>query len=365
MEDLPADEKILYIGGFFSTESSSPDIGDMNYMVDYSDYDIVQSWDWSEPLYWTCAQLCRPMPDKTYYMRGYVLTDKGEYYSNTVEIRPSVTAPVKDNPDAYEIPVIFHFFPDDAGNYIVREWLVGEQIDFANHVYSNAFNIPGQFDTGVRFVLATHAPDGTPLSAPGIVYETSPLHLGENGVMDGKYIWDMEQVLNVWVMPFDDTNPIGGYSFSPMFDEDKLLEGGNIYRPQVYTGIFMNATYFAQSSASCTFAHEAGHFLGLEHVFIQDYCDDTRYYDRDAYLADDNGESNGFYRVDGNTGEIYLSDNVMDYDYSFMTGFTAEQIGRIQYTLQYAYCIPGEAGYEETVELSSVNTRRAGGNPVR
>ena len=89
-------------------------------------------------------------------------TNKAEYYSNTVEIRSSLTAPVAENPDAYEIPVVFHLFPDAEGNYPVKDWMVQEQLDYANYVYSNYFNLPGQTETGVRFVAATTEPDGTP-----------------------------------------------------------------------------------------------------------------------------------------------------------------------------------------------------------
>ena len=50
-----------------------------------------------------------------------------------------------------------------------------------------------------------------------------------------------------------------------------------------------------------TFAHEAGHFLGLAHVFGQggDYCEDTPWYDRNAYMQELNGYTN-FKRTDAN-----------------------------------------------------------------
>ena len=90
------------------------------------------NWDWEkEPLYWRCLYLLHPLPGTTYYVRGYVQTNKAEYYSNTVEIRSSLTAPVAENPDAYEIPVIFHLFPDAEGNYPVkcRRQLSGQRLD--------------------------------------------------------------------------------------------------------------------------------------------------------------------------------------------------------------------------------------------
>ena len=205
MEDLPADEKIIYEGSVYSTENPEPDLSDCVFINDYSDYEPFLNWDWEkEPLYWRCLYLLHPLPGTTYYMRGYVQTNKAEYYSNTVEIRSSLTAPVAENPDAYEIPVIFHLFPDAEGNYPVKDWMVREQLDYANYVYSNYFNLPGQTETGVRFVAATTAPDGTPLETPGIVHEKEAVEIDyENVELDDRYIWDNEHALNVWVSPIN------------------------------------------------------------------------------------------------------------------------------------------------------------------
>ena len=96
-----------------------------------------------------------------------------------------------------------------------------------------------------------------------------------------------------------------------------------------------------------------------------DYCDDTRWYDYEAYQEYTQGAID-FIRMDGTTGEFFLSDNVMDYDYSFLTGFTPDQVERIQYTLEHAYFIPGEAGKEESTALRSApQTRKFGKNPIR
>ena len=95
MEDLPADEKIIYEGSVYSTENPEPDLSDCVFINDYSDYEPFLNWDWEkEPLYWRCLYLLHPLPGTTYYMRGYVQTNKAEYYSNTAEIRSSLTSPV-------------------------------------------------------------------------------------------------------------------------------------------------------------------------------------------------------------------------------------------------------------------------------
>ena len=377
MEDLPADEKILYMGGCYSIGDTVPDISDCTLIYDISDFDTFQNWDWeAEPLIWWCMYFFHPLPGTTYYLRGYVQTDKGEYYSNTVAIRSSFTEPLAENPDAYEIPVVFHLFPDAEGNYPVKDWLIQEQLDYANHVYGNYYNVPGQAETGVRFVAATHTPDGTPLETPGIVHEKEAVEINDpagqmfdsiNDIIDDAYLWDMEYALNVWVCPIKNAEDLAGRTLSPFFDADERLEGCNTYEPGAFAGIFLNSNVQSQANNVQTFAHEAGHFLGLEHVFEPggDYCDDTRWYDREVHLEYTQGAID-FIRMDGTTGETFWSDNVMDYDYSFMTGFTPDQVERIQYTLRHAYFIPGEAGKEEAPALRSARqTRRFGNKPVR
>lgn len=54
----------------------------------------------------------------------------------------------------------------------------------------------------------------------------------------------------------------------------------------------------------------------------------------------------------------------MDYEYGFMTGLTPDRLARIQYTLQHAYYIPGEAGKEMPAARSCGQARRFVGKPV-
>ena len=276
MENLPADEKILYMGGCYSNGSTEPDLSDYTLIYDYSEHDTFQQWDWeSGPLIWNCLALYHLMPGTTYHIRGYVKTDKAEYFSNTMEVRSNFTAPMEETTDAYTIPVIFHLFPDDDGSYPVKEWMLKEQLDYANRVYSNYFGIPGQEDTGVRFAPATHAPDGKPLSTPGMIYEKEPVEIDSaNAELEDRYVWDMEHALNVWVCPItnvyeDEYSIFAGFSYFPFFDENELLPGCDIYKPGLATGIFLNKQAVLTANSISTFAHEAGHFLGLAHVFGQ------------------------------------------------------------------------------------------------
>lgn len=374
MEDLPDDEKIIYIGSVYSNENPEPDISDCTLIYDYSDFELIQNWEWEkEPLYWPCMYLLHSVPGTTYYVRGYVQTDKGGYYSNTIEICSRPSSPITDGQDAYEIPVIFHLFPDAEGNYTVKDWMVKEQLEYANNVFGNCFNIPGQTKTGVRFVAVTHTPDGEPLETPGIVLEKEAVEIDYQDVeLDDKYVWDEEYALNVWVCPIknvdgivDEYGVLGGFTFFPFFDADEMLEGCNVLSENsTGTGIFLNSSGMTTANSMVTFAHEAGHSLGLDHIFApdDDFCADTPWYDYDAHWLSTQGDL--YLKRTSPTGEEFWSDNIMDYEYGFMTGLTPDQLGRIRYTLQHAYYIPGEAGKEMPAARSCGQARRFVGKPV-
>ena len=75
-----------------------------------------------------------------------------------------------------------------------------------------------------------------------------------------------------------------------------------------------------------SFAHEAGHFLGLDHIFATDgdFCDDTPWYDYNAYKI----AAQGGIEVVRNkvSGESFWSDNIMDYEYGYMSGVAPGQV---------------------------------------
>ena len=370
MEDLPEGERLLRLGGGFAHWTSSPDTTDYFSMADYTTVDEITEWDWSKPLIWSAASLVQLLPGRTYYFTGTVVTDRGTYHSNTVEIRSEKTAPVVVPPDAYRIPVIFHLFPGEGERYPEAE-LLYDMLEYANMVFADYYGLPHLCDAKVCFVPAERDPQGRTLKRPGIRYERERVYVDAEREVRGFdpdiHLWDMEQALNVWVCPFRDAETgydfiEGGFSWFPSFDGEHLLPGCGVYDPQACTGIFINSDILGIASSMYVLAHEAGHFLGLAHVFEEDWCGDTPLYDRESYMPRMYELMYSRECTDA-PGSYFLSDNVMDYEYSFACGVTPAQAGRILHTLRYAYNIPGYGGMTAP-RLRSQETMCFPPNPV-
>ena len=125
---------------------------------------------------------------------------------------------------------------------------------------------------------------------------------------------------------------------------------------------------YTNTDANVTLAHEIGHYLGLHHVFAEekngqdlsaadnctdtDYCTDTKSYNKVEYdkwvtsyinmhtkLHD--LDLRDLIRRSNDQGEIWNSDNFMDYAFSLSFRFTPEQRNRIRQVLYYSPLIPG------------------------
>lgn len=358
MENMPAGEYVISNGGCFSHTNPVPNESDYcDLEGDYDKNELFREWDWSQPLIWAGSFLEHDLlPLRDYYYRGRVETNKGVYYSNVIALRSEKTAPLVDDPTAYEIPIIFHVPIDSTQNNTerVQDWL-----EFANMVFSNYYDLPHLADADIRFVPALQDPDGNPLETPGMHYYSEELHLDNFDVVGNAPLWNMEKALNVWIAPFYNMDAAGISTF-PYFDPDEILPGMDVYPPDSKVGIFINDHYDNMRNDNMfVFAHEAGHFLGLIHVFEtatdddNDYCADTLFYDRDEYTL----LSDYYYfkrPYPDNSDTFFLSDNIMDYDFSYYSGITPDQRDRVQFTLNKAYFIPGEKGKTETLRNSSV-----------
>lgn len=357
MSGLPEGEKLLAFGGYYSPENPDPDGSDYTFIRDYAENELIQGWDWTQELIYSAGWIDLPVPGKTYYFKGVVRTDKAVYYSNTVEINTDGLPGYTPGPQDRVLPVVFHVMPRKDGTY-PHPYFFDEMLACANRLYRNVWPLPGLADAGIRFVPATHAPDGTTLSAPGIHYLDGRRELDLNMSYEelrqwvGDDLWKMTEVVNVWVSPFvndyvvSEGTPTAGFAYLPFFDPEEMLQGGNTARPGCFSGIFLNQAEVGNgycNSGIAMFAHEAGHYLGLKHVFEEDWCDDTPQYDRARYLTEQyvpGIDTYSRYPIDA-SAEPYTALNVMDYDIVIYSGITPRQAERVRYTLQYACLVPG------------------------
>ena len=107
-----------------------------------------------------------------------------------------------------------------------------------------------------------------------------------------------------------------------------------------------------ESDFVLTLEHELGHYLGLFHTFSEDntcvdddYCDDTPTYDRKLYdtwyaAAGRVTLAEGAQRMNC-SGDKFVSNNVMDYDISYLNYFSPRQRVRVRHVLENSPLIPG------------------------
>jgi hypothetical protein len=261
----------------------------------------------------------------------------------------------------YNIPIIFHIIhtgqPAGTGRNISLTQ-INSQITRLNEDYRklNADRttyltqpalVAVAGDMEINFCAAKVSPTGTSLAEPGVDRIlasskgwTNPPYSGMlntylEGTVKPSSIWDPTKYFNVWVAEFSDG--VLGYAQFP------VLTGGNANTDGVvldykYTGVsgIVNAPY----NLGRTLTHEAGHWLGLFHIWGDDggACSGT---DNITDTPNQAGENYtcpaaGSVKTDGCTtaspGVLYQ--NYMDYsDDKCMVMFTSGQKVRMQYVM--------------------------------
>ena len=371
MENLPADEKILYMGGCYSNGSTEPDLSDYTLIYDYSEHDTFQQWDWeSGPLIWNCLALYHLMPGTTYHIRGYVKTDKAEYFSNTMEVRSNFTAPMEETTDAYTIPVIFHLIQSnkDIASYggeipMERIHLLLDKINntFSGSVSTNATGV----DTKIRFKAAVYDPYGNKLQESGInrIYVDEVIDEAKDKyntfIVNQKALWPYDKYLNVWLIS-DRENKYNNFFYTisrtcipryitPGTDPTEIPKGltlssvpenwtptpnevGILYKLQ---SIQTMVRSFGEKNEN-ELVNGFGFYLGLlptwgasSRAKPQDYCSDThKYYGNDNEGYNKNQTA---YKLVGDC--FFLAENIMDDPVGVHRSVSQQQAQRMRWIL--------------------------------
>lgn len=263
----------------------------------------------------------------------------------------------------YELPVIFHIIYSDEKDTIqnIKASVVSELIRKCNELYQNSNS---SVDMNMKLVPATQDPEGITLSEPGIkrilrstsAYQNSAKFLETTNTKDADLLWNPNQYVNVFVFTFTEKNVLGRTTLPHTPRQNSLpglLPNNTFYTtiPKFPWGITLNNTYLYENVAYKTLAHELGHYVGLLHVFSEkdcsgsDYCEDTPNYNRAEYeawlTANPDITIQQKYQRQSCEGVEFTSYNIMDYDYSYMDRFTADQFLRVRHVLEHSPLIPG------------------------
>lgn len=243
------------------------------------------------------------------------------------------------------IPVIFHIFTDGSGAENLSQATIQAQIDQLNIDYSDLAGSPfsSSADTEIRFCLARQDESGGALAEDGInritAYGQGPFTQTDfQNSLKAATQWDPTRYFNIWV-----ANLSGGLLGYAQFPDNSGLAGlnttggaantdgvvilhssvGSVANPNPNGGVYASGR---------TLTHEAGHWLGLRHIWgdsgactNDDFCADT---------PDASGSNFGCPTTDSCFADGLGNDmveNYMDYtDDTCMNTFTADQKTRIQ-----------------------------------
>ena len=213
------------------------------------------------------------------------------------------------------IPVVVHVLYNTAAQNIseaqIRSGIAALNRDFRKQNKDTA-NIPDEFkslaaDVQIEFHLATADPHG--VATTGIIRKQTgvtsfnmddKIKLSAEG---GDDAWDSKQYLNIWLV---NTRRLLGYATMPGGDE-KL------------DGLVINATAFGTINVSGpynlgrTVVHEAGHWLGLRHIWGDESCGDDGVEDTPQQGGYTAGCPSGIRSSckNGTAGDMYM--NYMDF----------------------------------------------------
>ncbi|GAO44287.1 M43 family zinc metalloprotease [Flavihumibacter petaseus] len=242
--------------------------------------------------------------------------------------------PAQEKRSSITIPVVVHILYSDATSRVTEE-RVHDQIEALNRDF-NAENVelaqlPDYFkqvagNASISFQLAKTDPGGN--STSGIVYKATGIGVfsTDNRIKfsnkGGDDAWPRDHYLNIWVGNL--IGGISGYTSSP--DDAAELDGIVLNR-----SVFGNGINNPEHNMGRIAVHEAGHWLGLKHIWGDSYCGDDGIDDTPKQKSYHLGCPQGqIFSCEGNTtGDMYM--NYMDRTNDHcMSLFTRGQVARMR-----------------------------------
>lgn len=246
-------------------------------------------------------------------------------------------------PAVVRIPVVVHVLYKNADENI-SEQQINSQIDALNRDFrrtnADTVNTPSRFklmaaDVQIEFALATADPMGRPTNGivrkPTTVIRWSMDDRIKFSSQGGDDAWDTRFYLNFWV---GDLGSVLGYSSIPGASIEK---DGVVINRIAFGTVNTTAPYHLGRTAT----HEVGHWLGLKHLWGDDYCGDDLVGDTPMQGNFTSGCPTGFRSScsNGDLGDMYM--NYMDFtDDQCMNLFTTGQKDRM-----LSLMIPGAPRY--------------------
>ncbi|MFN4144994.1 MAG: M43 family zinc metalloprotease [Runella sp.] len=251
------------------------------------------------------------------------------------------------------IPVIFHAVSTNLTEAQISNLINGLTASFRNQWRLGSDpKDPNSADCFVSFYAADTDPTGRTLTVRGLnrVTGSRTQFTEEQGTEEAwRFFWEPTRYLNVWVMGFTGSYQNVSFAYYPSVTQPLIgLSVGSVgSSPSIPYGVFLNSRH---TNLIPLFAHEVGHALGLRHVFAgnldtfsgctttdPDFCADTPYYDRNAYVSNINALQMNRTSC---TGIPYVSTNFMDYDRSFENSFTRDQRLRVRHVISHGLWLP-------------------------
>ncbi|MCP9765063.1 M43 family zinc metalloprotease [Lacihabitans soyangensis] len=191
------------------------------------------------------------------------------------------------------IPVVVHIIHNNSAGKIggenngnISDEQVFSQIKVLNEDYRKKISTPGfnnspvGTDMNIEFYLADKDPDGKPSLGINRVYSPKSNFdvFDEKTLLSSLLYWDSNRYLNIWVTTLNDDFlgyaefPTGEYDGLEIEEIDEKIDGVMIDHRAFgrRTGTSISGVY----TYGRTLTHEIGHWLGLIHIWGDEYCGD-------------------------------------------------------------------------------------------